>query len=75
MFNEGVMSFTTSWSAPAITAGELIGKMPTIDNNANAKYKTLLTDYIQPMLIWFAQVEYIPFEKIGQISTQSIGLE
>ena len=40
---------------------ELIGKMPTIDNNANAKYKTLLQDYIQPMLIWFAQVEYIPF--------------
>ena len=40
---------------------ELIGKIPDIDNNANAKYKTLLTEYIQPMLIWFAQVEYIPF--------------
>jgi len=40
---------------------ELIGKIPDIDNVANAKYKTLLTEYIQPMLIWFAQVEYIPF--------------
>ena len=40
---------------------ELIGKIPDIDNVANAKYKTLLQDYIQPMLIWFAQVEYIPF--------------
>ena len=40
---------------------ELIGKMPNIDLGTNAKYKTLLTEYIQPMLIWFAQVEYIPF--------------
>ena len=40
---------------------ELIEKIPNIDEIANAKYKTLLTDYIQPMLIWFAQVEYIPF--------------
>ena len=40
---------------------ELIEKIPNIDEVANAKYKTLLTDYIQPMLIWFAQVEYIPF--------------
>ena len=40
---------------------ELIGKIPDIDLVVNAKYKTLLTEYIQPMLIWFAQVEYIPF--------------
>ena len=33
----------------------------TIDDSANAKYKTLLNDYIVPMLIWFAQVDYIPF--------------
>ena len=40
---------------------EMITKIPDIDNVANAKYKTLLTEYIQPMLIWFAQVDYIPF--------------
>lgn len=28
---------------------------------ANADYKTLLNDYIQPMLIWYSQVDYIPF--------------
>jgi len=27
----------------------------------NAKYKTLLNTYLQPMLIWAAQVYYIPF--------------
>ena len=40
---------------------ELITKIPDIDLAVNAKYKKLLTEYIQPMLIWFAQVEYIPF--------------
>jgi hypothetical protein len=33
----------------------------SIDDNANAKFKTLLNEYIAPMLIWFAQVDYIPF--------------
>jgi len=33
----------------------------TIDDGDNAKFKTLLNDYISPMLIWFAQVDYIPF--------------
>jgi len=33
----------------------------SIDDSANAKFKTLLNDYIVPMLIWFAQVDYIPF--------------
>ena len=33
----------------------------TIDDVGNAKFKTLLNDYISPMLIWFAQVDYIPF--------------
>ncbi len=33
----------------------------TIDDGGNAKFKTLLNDYIAPMLIWFAQVDYIPF--------------
>ena len=32
-----------------------------IDLVANAAYKTLLNEYIQPMLIWYSQVEYIPF--------------
>ena len=30
----------------------------TIDDVGNAKFKTLLNDYIAPMLIWFAQVDY-----------------
>ena len=37
----------------AITAG--------IDLPANARWKLLLDDYIVAMLIWFAQVDYIPF--------------
>ena len=37
-----------------ITSGE-------IDDAVNAKYKNLLNDYIVPMLIWFSQVDYIPF--------------
>jgi hypothetical protein len=32
-----------------------------IDDAGNAKYKTLLNTYLQPMLIWAAQVYYIPF--------------
>tara|TARA_R110000824_G_scaffold67353_2_gene174352 strand:- start:251 stop:757 length:507 start_codon:yes stop_codon:yes gene_type:complete len=35
--------------------------IPDIDLPANARWKTLLDDYIVPMLIWFSQVEYIPF--------------
>ena len=33
----------------------------TIDDAGNAKFKTLLNTYIAPLLIWFAQVDYIPF--------------
>ena len=46
---------------------ELYNKISTlitsgdIDEVANADYKTLLNDYIQPMLIWWSQVDYIPF--------------
>ena len=46
---------------------ELYNKLGTlisdgsIDDSGNAKYKTLLNDYVAPMLIWFAQVDYIPF--------------
>ena len=35
--------------------------MPNIDQPANARWKLLLDDYVVPMLIWFAQVDYIPF--------------
>lgn len=27
----------------------------------NANYKTLLVDYVKPMLIWYAQATYLPF--------------
>ena len=33
----------------------------TIDADENAAYKTLLNDYITPMLIWFAQSDYYMF--------------
>ena len=39
----------------------LIAAIPNIDQPANARWKTLLDDYVVPMLIWFAQVDYIPF--------------
>ena len=32
-----------------------------IDLPENARWKTLLDDYIVSMLIWFSQVDYIPF--------------
>ena len=32
-----------------------------IDLPENARWKTLLDDYIVTMLIWFSQVDYIPF--------------
>lgn len=32
-----------------------------INDAGNADYKTLLTSYIKPMLIWFTQSNYIPF--------------
>lgn len=32
-----------------------------IDLGINAKYKTLLNDYVVPMLIWYSQVDFIPF--------------
>ena len=35
--------------------------MPNINDNDNARWKLLLDDYIVPMLIWFSQVDYIPF--------------
>ena len=39
----------------------LTAAIPDIDNPANARWKTLLDEYVVPMLIWFSQVDYIPF--------------
>ena len=33
----------------------------TIGDAGNSDYKTLLDDYIKPMLIWFTQADYMPF--------------
>lgn len=33
----------------------------TLDEVANSKYKTLLNDYVKPMLIWYSQYSFIPF--------------
>lgn len=33
----------------------------TIGDAGNADYKTLLDTYVKPMLIWYAQADYIPF--------------
>ncbi len=49
------------------TGTDLYNKISTlisngeIDDVANAKYKLLLNTYLQPMLIWAAQVYYYPF--------------
>ena len=32
-------------------------------SSAASDYKTLVDDYIKPMLIWFTQLEYLPFAK------------
>ena len=38
----------------------LTAAIPNIDQPANARWKTLLEDYIVDMLIWYAQVNYLP---------------
>ena len=46
---------------------ELYNKFTTIigngeiDTDPYVNYKMLLNEYVQPMLIWYAQVDYIPF--------------
>ena len=47
-----------------ITAG-------TLDDSANADYKTLLNTHIKPMLIWYSQYTFIPFASF-QISNGGI---
>lgn len=39
----------------------LTNAMPDIDLPVNARWKILLDEYVVPMLIWFTQVDYIPF--------------
>ena len=39
----------------------LSAAIPNIDETANARWKTILDDYIVPMLIWYAQSNYFPF--------------
>jgi len=39
----------------------LSAAMPNIEDAANARWKTILDDYIVPMLIWYAQSNYYPF--------------
>ena len=41
----------------ALTAAIVAG----IDLPENARWKSLLDEYVVPMLIWFTQVDYIPF--------------
>lgn len=37
----------------------------TINDAVNANYKALRDDYIKPMLIWFTQLEYLPFAQFS----------
>jgi len=39
----------------------LSAAIPDIDLPVNARWKTILDDYIVPMLIWYAQASYYPF--------------
>ena len=39
----------------------LTAAIPNINLPANARWKTVLNDYIVPMLIWYAQSNYMPF--------------
>jgi hypothetical protein len=39
----------------------LTSAIPYIDDPVNARWKTVLDDYIVPMLIWYAQANYMPF--------------
>ena len=57
--------------------GKLYNKLQTLILNntigdvANADYKTLLDTYVKPMLIWYAQADYIPFSAF-QISNGGV---
>tara|TARA_R110000803_G_scaffold50991_5_gene105643 strand:+ start:163 stop:672 length:510 start_codon:yes stop_codon:yes gene_type:complete len=52
-----IQNYLSTKMYDALTAAIVAG----IDLPANARWKTLLDDYVVPMLIWFTQVDYIPF--------------
>ena len=39
----------------------LSNAIPNIEDPVNARWKTILDDYVVPMLIWYAQSNYYPF--------------
>tara|TARA_R110000751_G_scaffold113221_1_gene212338 strand:- start:404 stop:913 length:510 start_codon:yes stop_codon:yes gene_type:complete len=52
-----IQNYLSTKMYDALTAAIVVG----IDLPANARWKTLLDEYVVPMLIWFTQVDYIPF--------------
>ena len=52
-----IQNYLSTQMYDALTAAIVAG----IDLPANARWKTLLDEYVVPMLIWFTQVDYIPF--------------
>ena len=52
-----IQNYLSTKMYDALTAAIVAG----IDLPANARWKTLLDEYVVPMLIWFTQVDYIPF--------------
>lgn len=52
-----IQNYLSTKMYDALTAAIVAG----IDLPANARWKSLLDEYVVPMLIWFTQVDYIPF--------------
>jgi hypothetical protein len=52
-----IQNYLSTQMYDALTAAIVAG----IDLPANARWKSLLDEYVVPMLIWFTQVDYIPF--------------
>ena len=55
-----IQNYLSTKMYDALTAAIVAG----IDLPANARWKTLLDEYVVPMLIWFTQVDYIPLSLI-----------
>ena len=52
-----IQNYLSTQMYDALTAAIVAG----IDLPENARWKSLLDEYVVPMLIWFTQVDYIPF--------------
>jgi len=52
-----IQNYLSTKMYDALTAAIVAG----IDLPENARWKSLLDEYVVPMLIWFTQVDYIPF--------------